>query len=127
MPNMLTKMAQKPNITKDKSFAFAIRIINLEKYLRSTKRETVLSRQLLRSGTSVGANIREGYNAESDADFIHKMGIAQKECDETCYWLELLKATDYLDEKQFTSIHADAEGLLKIIKSIILTKKQNRS
>ena len=78
-------MAQKTNITKDKSFAFAIRIIKLEQYLRRTKRETILSRQLLRSGTSVGANIREGYNAESDADFIHKMGIAQKECDETCY------------------------------------------
>ena len=120
-------MAQKPNITKEKSFAFAVRIVNLEKYLRQMKRETVLSRQLLRCGTSVGANIREGYNAESDADFIHKMGIAQKECDETCYWLELLKATSYLDEKQFTSVHADAEAMLKIIKSVILTKKQNRA
>ena len=120
-------MTRKPSITKDKSFAFAIRIIKLEKHLRKTKRETILSRQLLRSGTSVGANIREGYNAESDADFIHKLGIAQKECDETCYWLELLNATDYLDEKEFVSIYADAEALLKIIKSIILTKKQNRS
>ena len=86
-----------------------------------------MSRQLIRSGTSVGANIREAYNAELDADFIHKLGIAQKECDETCYWLELLKATNYLDENQFTSIHADAEALLKIIKSVILTKKKNRS
>ncbi|GAB3986891.1 four helix bundle protein [Spirosoma daeguense] len=120
-------MTQGRNVTKDKSFAFAIRIINLEKYLRRTKKETVLSRQLLRSGTSVGANIREGYNAESDADFIHKFGIAQKEYDETCYWLELLHATDYLDEKQFVSIHADAEALLKIIRSIILTKKKNSS
>lgn len=120
-------MAPKPNITKDKSFAFAIRIVKLEQYLRKVKRETVLSRQLLRSGTSVGANIREGYNAESDADFIHKLGIAQKECDETCYWLELLNATDYLDEKAFASMYADADTLLKIIKSIILTKKQNRN
>jgi four helix bundle protein len=119
-------MSRTTNITKEKSFAFAIRIINLEKFLRKEKREMVLSRQLLRSGTSVGANIREGYNAESDADFIHKLGIAQKECDETCYWLELLNATDYLDKKQFMSIYADAEALLKIIKSIILTKKQNR-
>src|SRR3982751_4844842 len=98
----------KTNITKDKSFAFAVRVINLEKYLRKTKRATVLSRQLLRSGTSVGANIREGYNAESDADFIHKLGIAQKECDETCYWLELLNVTGYLDEKQFVSMYADS-------------------
>ncbi|MVM39530.1 four helix bundle protein [Spirosoma sp. HMF3257] len=120
-------MSQKTNITKDKSFAFAIRIIRLEQYLRNTKREVVLSRQLLRSGTSVGANIREGYNGESEADFIHKLGIAQKECDETCYWLELLNATSYLDEKQFVSIYADAEALLKIIKSVILTKKRNRT
>lgn len=119
-------MPQKANLTKDKSFAFAVRIINLEKYLRKSKRETVLSRQLLRSRTSVGANIREAYNGESDADFIHKLGIAQKECDETCYWLELLNATDYLDQKQFISIYTDAEALLKIIKSVILTKKQNR-
>lgn len=101
--------------------------MKLEQHLRKIKQERVLSRQLLRSGTSVGANIREGYNAESDADFIHKLGIAQKECDETCYWLELLKATDYLDEKQFASIYADADSLLKIIKSVIITKKRNRS
>ncbi|WP_461137370.1 four helix bundle protein [Spirosoma terrae] len=104
MLNPSLQIKPQTNIIKSKSFAFAIRIVNLEKYLRRIKRETTLSRQLLRSGTSVGANIREGYNAESDADFIHKFGIAQKECDETCYWLELLNATDYLDDKQFASI-----------------------
>ena len=119
-------MNKKPNITKEKSFAFAVRIIRLEQYLRTVKKEKVLSNQLLRCGTSVGANVREGYNGESDADFIHKLGVAQKECDETCYWLELLKATDYLDDKQFRSIYGDAEELLKILRSVILTKKQNR-
>ena len=82
---------------------------------------------MLRSGTSVGANVRESQNAESDADFIHKLGIAQKECDETLYWLELLYETNYLNDKELDSIHLDCEEILKIIKSIILTKKQNKS
>lgn len=119
-------MQLKPNITREKSFALAVRIVNLTKLLRKRK-ETVLSKQLLRCGTSVGANIREAYNAESTADFIHKLGIAQKECDETCYWLELLKATAYLDSKEFDSIHADAIAMLKIIKSVILTKKRRQA
>lgn len=82
-----------------------------------------MSKQLLRCGTSVGANVREAFNAESTADFVHKLGIAQKECDETCYWLELLCRTEYLDEREFTSIYDDAQGMLKIIRSTILTKK----
>ena len=117
-------MKQK-NITLQKSFDFSVRIIRLYQYLKETKSEYVLSKQFLRSGTSVGANIREAYNGESDKDFIHKMGIAQKECDETAYWLELLIATDYLTQAQFESIYEDNISLLKIIKSIILTKKQN--
>ncbi len=109
----------------EKSFAFAIRIVNLCKYLRETKQEFVLSKQLLRSGTSIGANIREGGNAESKADFIHKFGIAQKEADETCYWLDLLKATNYISEQEYNSVNQDANELLKIVKSIIITSKQN--
>ncbi len=113
------------NLTLQKSFDFAVRIIKLYKYLSENKKEFVLSKQLLRSGTSIGANIREAYNAESDADFIHKFGIAQKECAETSYWLELLFKTDYLNDNEFQSIHSECTQLLKIIKSIILTKKQN--
>jgi four helix bundle protein len=80
----------------------------------------------LRSGNSVGANVREAHNAESDADFIHKLGIAQKECDETLYWLELLTETNFINEIAFNSLQGDAVELLKIIKSIILTMKQKR-
>jgi four helix bundle protein len=113
------------SIVKDKSFSFAVRVVNLYKLLTSEKKEFVLSKQLLRSGTSIGANVREALNAESKADFIHKLAIAQKEADETCYWLELLKETDYISEVEFTSIYNDADELLKIIRSIILTTKQN--
>lgn len=113
------------NLIKDKSFKFAIRIVNLYKHLHTIKHEYVLAKQILRSGTSIGANIREAYNAESDMDFIHKLGIAQKETDETLFWLELFLATDFIDSKEFESISSDCNELLKIIKSIILTKKQN--
>jgi four helix bundle protein len=115
----------KNDVLKEKSFSFAVRCINLYKYLTGSKNEYVLSKQLLRSGTSVGANIRESKNAESAMDFIHKLGIAQKECDETMYWLELLKITDFIDETMFNSIIRDAEELLKMIRSSILTKKKN--
>jgi four helix bundle protein len=91
--------------------------------LCNDRKEFVLSKQLLRSGTSIGANVREALNAQSAADFIHKCAIAQKECDETLYWMELLKETEYIDEKEFISINKDAEELLKIIRSIILTSK----
>lgn len=118
-------MKQK-NITSQKSFDFSIRIIKLYQHLRENKKEYVLSKQLLRLGTSIGANIREAYNAESDADFIHKFSVSQKECDESAYWLELLYEAQFLNENEFTSIYNDCIELLKIIKSIILTKKQNR-
>ena len=79
---------------------------------------------MLRSGTSIGANVRESRNAESDLDFIHKLAIDQKECDETCYWLELLYLTNYLNESEHNSMNSDAIELLKIIKSIIITVKK---
>jgi len=115
---------KKPNIVRDKSFAFAVRIVSLYKYLCSDKKEFVLSKQLLRSGTSVGANVREAVNAESKKDFIHKLAIAQKECDESIYWLDLLVETNYLNKKEGENITNDAIELLKIIKSIIISSKQ---
>ena len=115
------------SIVKNKSFLFAIRIVNLYKLLVNERKEFVLSKQLLRSGTSVGANVREAINAQSPADFIHKLAIAQKECDETIYWIELLKETEYLEKKEFSSINKDANELLKIIRSIILTSKKTHN
>ncbi|MBM2814311.1 MAG: hypothetical protein HW421_1073 [Ignavibacteria bacterium] len=115
----------KQNIIKDKSFQFAIRIVNLYKYLSEQKKEFVLSKQMLRAGTSVGANIREGDNAESKSDFIHKLAIAQKECDETIFWLELLKATYYLTETEFDSIIKDALEIMKLLTTIIKTSKKS--
>ncbi|CAD0218612.1 Four helix bundle protein [Chryseobacterium sp. JV274] len=108
---------------KDKSFNFAIRIINLYKYLSSGRSEYVLSKQLLRSGTTVGALIRESQNAENKADFVHKLAIAQKECDESIYWIELLYHTEYLSSNECQSIHNKAIEILKIIRSIIITSK----
>ncbi|MEO8239295.1 MAG: four helix bundle protein [Flavobacterium sp.] len=114
----------KDNIVKTKSFDFAIRIVKLYQYLCTEKKEFILSKQLLRSGTSIGAMIREAEHAESKNDFIHKFAIAQKEANEVVYWLELLKATDYLNEKEFENINNDATSILKLITSIIKTTKQ---
>jgi len=111
------------SILKDKSFLFAIRVVNLYKVISENKREFVMSKQVYRSGTSIGAMVREAQNAESKLDFIHKLAIAQKECDETMYWLELLKATDYMNENEFESLTHDALELLKMLKSSILTVK----
>ena len=115
----------KENVIKTKSFRFAVRIVKLYKMLCDQKREFVLSKQLLRSGTAVGALYREAEQAESKADFIHKMAIAQKECNESLYWLELLKETDYLNINEFESIYVDATELIKLITSIIKSTKQN--
>jgi four helix bundle protein len=95
----------KENIIKKKSFDFAIRIVKLYQFLCAEKKEYVLSKQLLRSGTFVGAMLREAEHSESKADFIHKLAIAQKEINESIYWLELLNATDYLTKQQFESVH----------------------
>lgn len=116
-------MSEKKNVLKDKSFNFAIRIINLFKYLSTSRNEYVLSKQLLRSGTAIGALIRESQNAESKADFVHKLAIAQKECDESIYWIELLYHTEYLSSTEFESINNEAIEILKIIRSIIITSK----
>jgi four helix bundle protein len=116
-------MSDKQNILLDKSLEFAIRVGHLYRQLSEKKKEFVLSKQLLRSGTAIGAMTRETQNGESKADFIHKLSITQKECDETIYGLILLRETSYLSETEFKSTHADALGLLKIIRSIILTTK----
>ena len=115
----------KDNVLKDKSFKFAVRIVNLYKYLCDEKKEFVLSKQILRSGTSVGAIIREAEHSESKMDFIHKLAIAQKESNETVYWLELLKETEYISINEFESINPNAIEILKLITSIIKTTKQN--
>ncbi len=116
-------MIESKSILKDKSFSFAIRIVKLYKYLVETKKEYVLSKQLLRSGTAVGALIREAQNGESKADFIHKLAIAQKECAESLYWIELLHASEFITKKEFETLHQDCSELLKMLKSSILTTK----
>jgi four helix bundle protein len=115
----------KENIVKNKSFKFSIRIVKLYQYLCEQKKEFVLSKQLLRSGTSVGAMVREAEHAESKLDFKHKMAVAQKEINETIYWLELLNATDYLTNEQFESVNVDAIEIIKLITTIIKTTKSN--
>ena len=114
------------NVILDKSKSFAIRCIRLCQYLAEAKREFTLSKQLLRSGTSIGANCREAARAQSAADFVSKLNIALKEADETAYWLELLHETDYLDDDPFKSIDADVEELIRILVSIIKTTKINQ-
>ncbi|OPC35281.1 hypothetical protein BAX97_10305 [Elizabethkingia meningoseptica] len=113
------------NIIKQKSFNFAIRIIKLYQYLSNDKKEFILSKQILRSGTSIGAMVRESEHAQSKSDFIHKLSIAQKEINETIYWLELFQATDYLSKQEFESINEDAVEIIKLITSIIKTTKNN--
>ena len=109
------------NTIADKSFEFAVRIVNLAKYLRIEEKEFVLSKQLLRSGTSIGANVAEGQRAQSRADFNSKMSIALKEANETCYWLRLLYRTDYLSKEGFDSIKKDVDELIYILTAICKT------
>ncbi len=113
------------NVAINKSKLFAVRIINLYKYLATNKKEFVLSKQILKSGTSIGANVRESQNAQSKADFINKINIALKEADETQYWLELLAATDYISQRQYESLYNDNIEICKILTSIIKTAKMN--
>ena len=109
---------------KDKSFAFAIRIVNLFKLLRERK-EFVLSKQLLRSGTAIGALVRESEHAQSRADFINKLSIALKEANETEYWILLLRRTDYISQMKFDSIVQDCRAVVRILISIVRTSKLN--
>ena len=115
------------NVVKEKSFAFAVRIVILYKHLCTEKKEFVLSKQLLRSGTAIGALVREAEQAESKADFVHKMAIALKEANETEYWLELLHETQYLEPAAFSSIHHNVVELLKLLTSIINSSKREMS
>jgi len=115
----------KNNLIKDKSYEFALRMIKAYKFLNEEKREFVLSKQMLRSGTSIGALVREAEQAQSKADFISKMNIALKEANETEYWLLLLKDSNYIDEKSFESIHNDCVEVIKLLISIIKTTKEN--
>jgi len=111
------------NIVADKSKLFAIRIVNLYKYLCTEKKEYVISKQILRSGTSIGANIKESIYAQSKMDFISKLSIALKEASESEYWLELLFNTNYISQPQFESIHSDCVELIKLLTSIIKSSK----
>jgi four helix bundle protein len=113
----------KENIILDKSFAFALQVIELYKYLSTEKKEYVLSKQLLRSGTSIGANVNEAVEGQSRADFIHKMSIALKEARETMYWIKLLSASGYLLVSPLI-IH-DINEIISIVTSIIKTSKEN--
>lgn len=115
---------KRDNVLVDKSFSFAVRIVNLYKYLCSEKKEFVLSKQLLRSGTSIGANISESQDAQSTNDFISKLSIALKEARESKYWIELLKETEYLTNTEVSSILNDLEEILKLLVSIIKTTKE---
>lgn len=112
------------NVVVEKSFDFSVRIVNLYKYICENKKEYVLSKQLLRSGTSIGANIAEAEYAQSDNDFVSKLSIALKETAESQYWLKLLNKTDYLSDKEYNSIYSQSEELRKILSSIILTSKE---
>ena len=114
------------NVVYDKAVDFSVRIVNLYKFLVEIKSEYVMSKQLLRSGTSIGANISESVSAESSSDFIHKLTISQKEAEETLYWLLLLFRTEYLTETQYNSLYNDCVEIKKLLSSISLTMKQQQ-
>ncbi|MCI4443050.1 MAG: four helix bundle protein [Lentimicrobium sp.] len=115
----------KENIVQQKSFQFAIRIINFYKYLVADKKEFVLSKQIFRSGTSIGANIEESIGGQSDKDFLSKISISYKEARETIYGLKLLKETNYIKSEEFESLFYDAEEICKILGSIQIAIKKN--
>ena len=115
----------KENIIQQKSYQFAIRIVQLYKYLTENKKEYVLSKQILRSGTAIGANIEEAIGGQSRKDFLSKLSIAYKESRETGYWLRLLHDTNYLNQKEFESIMSSSTELTKIIGKIQTTTRNN--
>ena len=115
----------KENVIRDKSYAFSVRIVNLYQYLTKEKKEYVISKQLYRCGTSIGANVSEAQRAQSTADFVSKMKIALKEANETQYWLRLLYETNYLSEQEFRSLHKDLLEILKILTAICKHYPQN--
>ena len=111
------------NIVESKSFDFAVRVVNLYKYLTNEKKEFVLSKQLLRSGTSIGANICEAQKAQTSPDFISKLYVALKEANETSYWLRLLNKTEYLTQAEFVSLHNDIDEIIALLMSITKSVK----
>ncbi len=115
----------KESIIGRKSYDFASRIVKAYRFLVGEQKEYVLSKQLLRSGTSIGANVEEALAASSSADFIHKLNIAAKEARETSYWLRLLHDNEFLEDSAFQSIHAENLEIIKILSSILLTTKAN--
>ena len=123
LQNRVKKQMENP--IKDKSFRFAVRIVNLYKYLSTEKQEYILSKQLLRSGTSIGANVSEAQRGQSKPDFVSKMNIALKEANETEYWLRLLYETEYLEENQFKSLYKDIDELISLLMSICKTTNEN--
>ncbi len=115
---------QSESIIAKKAYSFALNIIKVYKYLTSEKKEYVLSKQLLRAGTSIGANVNEAVSSQSKRDFVYKLGIALKEARETNYWLNLLKDSDYLMYPQFEKLRDECVEIIKILSSIILTTKE---
>ena len=116
-------IAMKENILKTKSFDFAVRIVKLYKFLKKEHNEFILSQQIVRSGTSVGALIREAEHGESLKDFIHKLTIGLKEANESKYWLDLLYATEFITKKMYDSMNKDCEELLKLLTASVKTSK----
>jgi four helix bundle protein len=114
----------KTNAIKEKSFAFAVRIVNLSRFLNEQKKEFVIARQVLRSGTSIGALVREAEQAESKSDFIYNLAIALKEANETEYWLLLLREGGYLSAAESESVMKDNKEILKLLTSIIKSTKR---
>ena len=110
---------------RQRSFEFAVRVVKLARFLSQEKQDWVLARQVLRSGTSIGANVAESTNAQSDADFVNKLSVALKEANETEYWLKCLFAAGYIDERGFESMKADNDELIKMLVCSIKTKKAN--
>lgn len=114
------------NIIENKSFHFAVRIVNLYKHLINDKKEFIMSKQLLRCGTSIGANVAEAERGQTKADFYAKLSIALKEAHETYYWLRLLNTTEYLTEKEFVSIEKDIKEIIALLIAICKTTQQNQ-
>jgi four helix bundle protein len=114
----------KDNIVYEKAFSFAVKVVNLYKYLCNEQKEYVLSKQMLKSGTSIGANIKEGIEGQSKRDFLSKMSIALKEASETEYWLGLLRATNYIDDEIVKDILSDCKEINRILSSIVKTTRK---
>jgi four helix bundle protein len=118
-------MKATPLDIRQRTFIFALETLRCCKKIQEQEKEYILTRQLSRSATSVGANVREARNAESKADFIHKLSISQKECDESLYWIELMKEFVATEQEQLVLLHNECQQILKIVKTIIIRTKQN--